>query len=180
MPLEVTVDNFVRAESDRMFAALQAQAGGINRLYHHRSPTPVDDQPVVRMNRDTLYSNAIVDISEGATITVPDSGDRYAVACTRRPPRSHSGSNGLAAGRMFLAQLLAQRCLLGPRNNVPAATDCRWQVVRVHHGVDAARCPRCELLGHSQQTELRVERAAPGLPPTTVNRYYGQPSSGTH
>ena len=29
------------------------------------------------MNRDTLYSTAVVDISEGATLTLPDSGDRY-------------------------------------------------------------------------------------------------------
>src|SRR4029077_1066920 len=35
------------------------------------------DQPVIRENRDTLYSSAIVDISQGATLTVPDAGDRY-------------------------------------------------------------------------------------------------------
>jgi hypothetical protein len=29
------------------------------------------------MNRDTLYSFAIADISEGAVVTVPESGDRY-------------------------------------------------------------------------------------------------------
>jgi hypothetical protein len=29
------------------------------------------------MNRDTLYSGAIVDISEGATVALPDGGDRY-------------------------------------------------------------------------------------------------------
>ena len=29
------------------------------------------------MNRDTLYSFAVVDISAGATLTVPDAGDRY-------------------------------------------------------------------------------------------------------
>ena len=29
------------------------------------------------MNRDTLYSVAIVDISQGATLTLPDAGDRY-------------------------------------------------------------------------------------------------------
>ena len=29
------------------------------------------------MNRDTLYSFAIVDISEGAVVTLPDAGDRY-------------------------------------------------------------------------------------------------------
>ena len=30
------------------------------------------------MNRDTLYSFAVVDLADGATVTVPDSGDRYA------------------------------------------------------------------------------------------------------
>ncbi len=75
--IRVGVDNFARAETDRMFASLQAEAGGVNRLKHNRVPTPVDHQPVIRMNRDTLYSIAIVDITEGATITIPDGGDRY-------------------------------------------------------------------------------------------------------
>jgi hypothetical protein len=73
----VNVENFVRAETDRMFASLQAEAGGVNRFGHHRTPTPVEHQPVIRMNRDTLYSEAIVDISDGATLTIPDGGDRY-------------------------------------------------------------------------------------------------------
>ncbi len=74
----VTVENFVRAESDRMLASLQSAAGGVNRFKHNRVPTPIDDQPVIRMNRDTLYSSAVLDISAGATITVPPGGDRYA------------------------------------------------------------------------------------------------------
>jgi len=49
----VNVDNFARAESDRMFAAIQAQAGGVNQWYHYRTPTPLDQQTVIRMNRDT-------------------------------------------------------------------------------------------------------------------------------
>jgi hypothetical protein len=73
----VSVDNFVRAETDRMFAALQADAGGVNVFRHNRAPTSIEGQTVIRMNRDTLYSFAIVDISEGATVTVPDGGDRY-------------------------------------------------------------------------------------------------------
>ena len=77
MAVSVNVDNFARAESDRMFASFAAQAGGVNRLHHHRAPTPVEDQPVIRMNRDTLYSAAVVDISDGATLTIPESGDRY-------------------------------------------------------------------------------------------------------
>jgi len=73
----VGAENFVRAETDRMFGDLQQGAGGINRFGHNREPTPIDRQTVIRMNRDTLYSFAIVDISSGATVTVPDSGDRY-------------------------------------------------------------------------------------------------------
>jgi hypothetical protein len=75
--IPVNVDNFARAESDRMFAAMQAQAGGVNRWFHYREPTPVDQQTVIRMNRDTLYSGAIVDLSAGASLTIPDAGGRY-------------------------------------------------------------------------------------------------------
>ena len=73
----VNVDNFVRAETARMFDNVAALAGGVNRWYHYREPTPLDRQPVIRMNRDTLYSGAIVDIGRGAEVMLPDSGDRY-------------------------------------------------------------------------------------------------------
>ena len=76
MPTQVNVDNFARAETDRMFAAL-AERGGVNQLFHHREPASVEDQPVIRQNRDTLYTSSIVDISEGATLTLPDAGTRY-------------------------------------------------------------------------------------------------------
>jgi hypothetical protein len=73
----VTVDNFVRAETERMMTNLMAAAGGINQWLHNRQLTPLDQQTVVRMNRDTLYSFAVVDLAEGAVVTVPESGDRY-------------------------------------------------------------------------------------------------------
>ncbi|HTZ22944.1 MAG TPA: DUF1214 domain-containing protein [Streptosporangiaceae bacterium] len=75
--LPVNADNFARAESDRMFAAVQQDVGAVNRWLHYRVPTPLDRQTVIRMNRDTLYSAAAVDISAGATITIPDAGRRY-------------------------------------------------------------------------------------------------------
>src|SRR6476620_2627459 len=77
MPVPVNLDNFVRAETDRMFAALQADAGGVNVFRHNREPTSIEGQTVIRMNRDTLYSFATVDISEGATVTIPEGGNRY-------------------------------------------------------------------------------------------------------
>jgi hypothetical protein len=49
-------------------------------LAHNRVATPIDEQVVIRMNRDTLYSTAVVDISKGATLTLPESGDRYMTA----------------------------------------------------------------------------------------------------
>jgi len=73
----VDVENFVRAETARMFDGLLAMVGDVNRWFHFRAPTPIDKQTVIRMNRDTLYSSALADISEGATLTLPDSGGRY-------------------------------------------------------------------------------------------------------
>ncbi|WES63652.1 DUF1254 domain-containing protein [Microbacter sp. GSS18] len=77
MRIHVNVDNFVRAETDRMFAGMAAVAGGVGVFGHHREPTPIDQQTVIRMNRDTLYSFALIDVSEGATVTLPDAGGRY-------------------------------------------------------------------------------------------------------
>ncbi|WP_237465660.1 DUF1214 domain-containing protein [Leucobacter luti] len=76
-PVTVTFENFARFESERMFAGIAAAAGSSNVWNHYRVPTPIDQQTVIRMNRDTLYSAAIVDVSQGATITIPEAGGRY-------------------------------------------------------------------------------------------------------
>jgi len=75
--LKVSADNFVVAETHRMMAGLQRDAGGVNQLCHNGAPAAIDQQTVIRMNRDTLYSFAVVDISTGGHLTVPDAGDRY-------------------------------------------------------------------------------------------------------
>lgn len=53
MAILVNTDNFVRAETDRMLADIQRDAGGINSLRHNREPAPVDEQTVIRTNPDT-------------------------------------------------------------------------------------------------------------------------------
>ncbi len=68
----VTPETYIRAETDRQFTEIVKMSGGVNRLYHFRTPTPLDKQNIVRMNRDTLYSMGVVDTSKGATITVPE------------------------------------------------------------------------------------------------------------
>ncbi len=77
LAIPVTVDNFVRAATEAEFEKYLSLAGGLNQFFHFFEPTPIDNQPTIRMNRDTLYSAAVVDISEGATLTLPDVGDRY-------------------------------------------------------------------------------------------------------
>jgi hypothetical protein len=75
--IRVTPDNFCRAETDLYFTNF-VKEGGFGKFVHNRAPTPLDQQKVVRMNRDTLYSSAVFDLDAGpVTITMPDAGSRF-------------------------------------------------------------------------------------------------------
>lgn len=74
----VTVDNFVRAESDHMIRANMSMMGvDIGKFSHLREPTTPENQPVIRMNQDTLYSATLVDLSKPVEITLPEVDGRY-------------------------------------------------------------------------------------------------------
>jgi len=76
-PVRVYADNFPRAESDLYFANA-VKNGGFGKFFHFRTPTPIDRQDVIRMNRDTLYSAAVFDLDAApVTITLPDAGRRF-------------------------------------------------------------------------------------------------------
>ena len=74
---KVNVMNFIVAQTAMQFDTYQTQAGGVNKVLNIREPVPVDHQTTIRMNRDTLYSFMVIDISAGATVTLPDAGTRY-------------------------------------------------------------------------------------------------------
>lgn len=75
--VHVTVDNFVRAETDRYFGHV-VKGGGFGKLNHHRELAPLDKILVVRANRDTLYSTGVFDLDAGpVTIALPDAGRRF-------------------------------------------------------------------------------------------------------
>jgi hypothetical protein len=77
-PQAVTLDNFVRAESDMYLAAFVQESGGLGRLHHRRDVASIDNQTVIRLNRDTLYSAAVFDLDAGpVTVTLPDMGGRF-------------------------------------------------------------------------------------------------------
>jgi hypothetical protein len=75
-PQTVTVGNFVRAETDG-YAVKNSNNGQLGVLHHGRNVVGVDNQSVIRMNRDTLYSSAVIDLTTPVTITLPDAGDRF-------------------------------------------------------------------------------------------------------
>lgn len=77
MTIFVNADNFALAETHRMMRDLQANVGGVNRFLHNREPASIDNQAVIRLNRDTLYSFAVVDIREGAIVAIPEHPERY-------------------------------------------------------------------------------------------------------
>jgi len=77
MSERVNVDNFKRAESHHYFSKFIADSG-LGTFAHRREPAAVDKQDVIRMNRDTLYSSAVVDLDAApATVTLPDAGGRF-------------------------------------------------------------------------------------------------------
>jgi hypothetical protein len=77
VPITVTPDNFVRAESDLYFANIVSD-GGFGKFNHIRELSPIDNQLVIRQNRDTLYSAGVFDLDAGAvTVGMPDAGHRY-------------------------------------------------------------------------------------------------------
>lgn len=76
-PVPVTVDNFPRAESD-LYMSKTVADGGLGKLHHNREPASIDNQTVIRLNRDTLYSFAVFDLDAGpVTITLPSPGKRF-------------------------------------------------------------------------------------------------------
>jgi hypothetical protein len=74
----VTPENFLRAESDRYFTSVAVTQGGFGRFGHRRELSPIEDQHVIRQNRDTLYSAAVFDLDVGpVTVGLPDAGTRF-------------------------------------------------------------------------------------------------------
>src|SRR5262249_49196833 len=75
-PVPVTADNFNRAETDINFGFM-VKDGCLGKFVHHRELSAIDN-PIVRPNRDTLYSMSVFDLDAGpVTLTLPDAGKRF-------------------------------------------------------------------------------------------------------
>lgn len=134
-PIPVSVDNFVRAESDMYFGHSVHDAGGIGRFHHHREPMAIDHQTVIRANRDTLYSTVVLDLDAGpATLTLPDAGGRFMSLLVidedqyTRPAIYEPGAYTFSRENVDTRYvLLGIRTLVDPRDPADLATVCALQ-----------------------------------------------------
>ncbi len=75
--IPVTLENYEVAESDLAFYNV-TKLVGMNTFFHFPTGAfDLNNQTVVRMNRDTYYSGAIIDTTQGATVTIPETNGRY-------------------------------------------------------------------------------------------------------
>jgi hypothetical protein len=66
----ITPENFIHADSVRAFnKEIEQSQGKVNVVRPVRELTNADNQDVIRMNRDTLYTRVVLDVKGGATIT---------------------------------------------------------------------------------------------------------------
>jgi para-nitrobenzyl esterase len=71
--VSVTVGKFIRAEPDFYFKTRE-----FGKLKHDRTMAAIDNQTVVRMNRDTLYSSGVFDLDAApVTVMLPEAGKRF-------------------------------------------------------------------------------------------------------
>ena len=76
--ITVDVDNFTRVETDTMITRMLPIIGSLGSFHHDRQLAPLRQQPVIRQNRDTLYSVAVVDLAAGGVmLSIPAMGERY-------------------------------------------------------------------------------------------------------
>ena len=80
---QLTDENYALAESQIIFADYVNRAAkftgtnGVGVLYHVRTAADPNDKTVVRINFDTRYSFAVLDLTCDATITMPQTNGRY-------------------------------------------------------------------------------------------------------
>jgi hypothetical protein len=74
---EVTIQNYVRAETDLQMRNYVENMDAFGKFAHVREAYDVPSRDTIRPNRDTLYSWSVFDVTSPLTIGLPDPGDRY-------------------------------------------------------------------------------------------------------
>ena len=113
-PIIVTEENFAQAYTNLRLASIVEAAGGLN-TFRIMDVPPSDpaQQFVVRMNRDTLYSTSVFDVSDGDVyITIPETEEYVTIQIV---DENHE----------------TQPMIYGPgRHNITAKTDFAFVIIR--------------------------------------------------
>lgn len=143
----VTADNFERAETDNYFAGF-VRDGQLGALSHNRTMADIDNQTVVRLNRDTLYSFGVFDLDAGpVTITLPETNGRFMSALLINEDHYNPIQTAYAPGSMTITRERAETRYVAVAIRTFADPDSV-------HDMAAA---------HAQQDAIRVEQKARGL-----------------
>ncbi|RJG42134.1 DUF1254 domain-containing protein [Motilimonas pumila] len=171
-----TEANYPIHETSRQML-LKQELVGVNNFKHDRVLTPTDNQPVVRMNRDTYYSVVIVDVSEGATITLPEIPEgaymsMQVISEDHRPQPMKYGS-----GTYYLSTHTGSHVYIIVRTDATLPLE---QVHAIQDGmsVDAksAKAFKAEQVNKASfyETELNLKKQAPALMKEDPTRFtYG-------
>jgi len=79
----VTDENYGLAESEVIISdyvkriAAATNSNGVGVFMHLKTGADPKDRTIMRINFDTLYSSALVDLTEDAVLTMPETGGRY-------------------------------------------------------------------------------------------------------
>jgi hypothetical protein len=178
-PVTVTVDNFTRAETDITMAAY-VKMGALGKLLHAPDPVSVDEQKVVRLNRDTLYSFGVFDLDAGpVTLMLPDSGKRFMMAQVLdqneythdivSTPRSQTYSKEMIGTRYLI---ILMRTVADSRNedDLKQAHDLQRAVTTSQSGVGTFEIPNWDAT-----SQAKVRDALRGLATTLkgTDRMFG-------
>ena len=164
--MTATAENYPTLETSRQLLIAQGRAA-VNKVAHYRKLTPTDDQPIVRMNRDTYYGFALVDVSGGASITIPPVPEGKYVSVQpvtmdhRIQPMSYgSGTFELAAhygSHMYLVIRL-DSTLSEAEANTPSAARRMREMTRLGRFIILP--PDCASIGRAADRAQRLVRLA--------------------
>jgi hypothetical protein len=155
----VTADNFTRAETDTYFANIVKQAGGPGKFFHRREIEPIDNQIVIRGNRDTVYSAAVFDLDAGpVTVTLPDAGGRFmsmiVIDEDQYTPAVYYGAGSHTFTRQQIGTrylMLALRTFVDPNNPAdPRTVHALQDAVKVFQQGTGSEIPNWDPVSHKR------------------------------
>ena len=132
-----TISSAPRVRS--LFRRHRQGAAALGKFIHRREPASIDNQTVIRLNRDTLYSSAVFDLDAGpVTITLPDAGKRF-MSMQVINEDHYVPAVVYGAGQLHLRQGEGRHALCAGRRSA------RWSIPPIPKDVEAgARAAGCD------------------------------------